>query len=111
MKHSPVGPSEFKRRCGPVHPSSDTCETPSHPVIALVCTLKVFSVGVASAKRPSGFSAGETEAQKDHKPSKEQRRKEKKVGGNGVYAWPFSTTLGGANGTQRGDPEVHGYKL
>lgn len=82
LEHSLLGQSEFKRRCGPFHPSSDTYQTPSHPVIALVCTLKVSRVGVASAKRSSKFSVGETEAQQDHKPDKEQRREKKKTGGN-----------------------------
>lgn len=78
LEHSLLGQSEFKRRCGPFHPSSDTYQTPSHPVIAL----KVSSVGVASAKKSSKFSVGETESQQDHKPDKEQRREKKKAGGN-----------------------------
>lgn len=72
-----LGESEFKRRRGPFHSGSDTYEIRSHPVIALVCTLKVASVGVASVRRPSKFSVGETEAKKNHKPDKEQRKKER----------------------------------
>lgn len=77
-----LGESEIKRRRGPFHSGSDTYEIRSHPVIALVCTLKVASVGVASVRRPSKFSVGETEAKKNHKPDKEQRKKERKVRGN-----------------------------
>lgn len=74
--------TEFKRRCGPFHTNSNTYDTPSHPIIALVCTSKMSRVGVASAQGPSKFSMGETEAQKDQKPSKEQRRKKREVGRN-----------------------------
>ena len=81
-------PTEFKRRCGPFHPDSNTYETPSHPIIALVCTSKVSRVGVALAKGPSEFSMGEPEAQKDQKLSKEQRGKEREVGWNWVYGQP-----------------------
>lgn len=93
--------------------------TPDHPLIALVRTSRVTSVGVASAKRLSAhrfgsWSVGETEVQKGHKPGKNRGGGRGKPTGTGLVvsrSHPPSSPPMRKRRLREGALKVHGNKL